>query len=59
MKTNLVTYFLNAYVFLFDKSINFVNLDSPPPGIYGYPNEEAALVALKTVRKFLEEHGQV
>eukprot|EP00088_Acartia_fossae_P036512 TRINITY_DN37738_c0_g3_i1.p1 TRINITY_DN37738_c0_g3~~TRINITY_DN37738_c0_g3_i1.p1 ORF type:complete len:316 (-),score=82.93 TRINITY_DN37738_c0_g3_i1:302-1123(-) len=27
-------------------------------GIYGYPNEDAALVALKTVRKFLEEHSQ-
>ncbi|XP_064621962.1 ADP-ribose glycohydrolase MACROD2-like [Lineus longissimus] len=26
-------------------------------GIYGYPNEDAAVVAMETVRMFLEEHG--
>jgi O-acetyl-ADP-ribose deacetylase (regulator of RNase III) len=26
-------------------------------GVYGYPSDEASLVALKTVRKFLEEEG--
>jgi O-acetyl-ADP-ribose deacetylase (regulator of RNase III) len=28
-------------------------------GIYGYPNDKAAEVALKTVRSFLEKHHQV
>ncbi len=28
-------------------------------GIYGYPNDKAAEVALRTVRSFLEKHHQV
>ncbi len=28
-------------------------------GVYGYPKAEAALVAVRTVRKFLEEHPEV
>lgn len=37
------------------KSIAFAALST---GIYGYPSGEASLVALETVRKFLEEEGK-
>ena len=41
--------------------IFFVKFQAIPcisTGIYGYPQQNAALVALKTVHKFLSEHSE-
>jgi len=46
----------NSLQLALDNKIKSIAFPCISTGIYGYPNEDAALVALKTVRKFLEEH---
>ena len=38
------------------KSIAFPNIST---GIYGFPKEEAAEIAIRTVKKFLEDHPEI
>jgi len=54
----LANCYRNSLQMAVDNNIKTLAFPCISTGIYGYPNEEAALVALKTVRKFLEEHGQ-
>nr|XP_005988905.1 PREDICTED: O-acetyl-ADP-ribose deacetylase MACROD1 isoform X3 [Latimeria chalumnae] len=56
--TDLKNCYMNSLNLALGKNLRTIAFPCISTGVYGYPNESAADVALKTVRDWLEAHGE-